>query len=385
MTIRSVDKEWRKELTDALHADASKLRIICPYIKVGALETLLCHLPANVPVQVITRYNLDDFAEGVSDIAALRKLLDRGAGVRGVLNLHAKLYLFGASRAVITSANLTDAALDTNHEFGVVAEDADIIKSCRDYFDDLWQRADNNLRPDDLDEWEETVTAARAGLHDEKLSLKDFGADVGIAERATVQVPTFAAGVATQAFVKFLGNDNNRVPLSFSTIEEIGLAGCHQVVCYPATKRPRGVKDDAVIFMGRLASGDRNDIRIFGRAIGRAYTDGRDDATPADIERRQWRGKYSRYVRVRNTEFVLGTMQNGVSLNELMNTLGADAFAATQRNAARGEGNTNPRRAYLSQAAVELSTEGLSWLGERLQASFDAYGKVPQDTLNRLD
>ena len=37
MTIRLVDTGWDKELTDALRADASELRIICPFIKVRAL------------------------------------------------------------------------------------------------------------------------------------------------------------------------------------------------------------------------------------------------------------------------------------------------------------------------------------------------------------
>ena len=112
---------------------------------------------------------------------------------------------------------------------------------------------------------------------------------------------------------------------------------------------------------------------------------GRDDATSADIALRSWKEKWSRYIRVHHAEFVAGTMANGVFLNELMGTLGADSFAPTQRNAARGHGNTNPRRAYLQQAAVELSAEGLSWLGEQLQAAFDTHGKVPQDALDQQD
>ena len=77
MTIRLVDEGWRRELAEAVRADASELRIICPFIKVGALESLLSGQPGNV--QVITRFNLADFAEGVSDIAVLRKLLDINA------------------------------------------------------------------------------------------------------------------------------------------------------------------------------------------------------------------------------------------------------------------------------------------------------------------
>ena len=148
--------------------------------------------------------------------------------------------------------------------------------------------------------------------------------------------------------------------------------------------RASGVQDEAIIFIARLTR-EPNDIRIFGQAIGMRHQPGRDDATSADIALRSWKEKWSRYIRVHHAEFVAGTMANGVFLNELMGTLGADSFAPTQRNAARGHGNTNPRRAYLQQAAVELSAEGLSWLGEQLQAAFDTHGKVPQDALDQQD
>lgn len=41
MTIRLVDGGWGKELIDAQRADASDLKIICPFIKAGALARLL--------------------------------------------------------------------------------------------------------------------------------------------------------------------------------------------------------------------------------------------------------------------------------------------------------------------------------------------------------
>lgn len=78
-------------------------------------------------------------------------------------------------------------------------------------------------------------------------------------------------------------------------------------------------------------------------------------------------------------------MGNGVSPNKLMETLGADSFATTQRNATRGEGNTNPRSAYRRQPHVELSAEGLLRLSELLQEAFDAHGKIPQERPDKLD
>jgi hypothetical protein len=128
-----------------------------------------------------------------------------------------------------------------------------------------------------------------------------------------------------------------------------------------------------------------NDICVFGRAIGMRHVPGRDDATQEDIARRESKARWPRYIRVHHAEFVAGTMANGVSLNELMSALGANSFASTRRNAQRGEGNTDPRQAYQQQPAVELSAEGITWLGERLQATFDRHGKVPQDDLDKLD
>ena len=115
------------------------------------------------------------------------------------------------------------------------------------------------------------------------------------------------------------------------------------------------------------------------------YQPGRDDASLADIELREWKARWSRYIRVHHAEFVDGAMENGISLNELMDTLGANSFASTERNAASGKGNTNPRFAYRQQASVELSNKGFEWLAGRLQEAFETYGTVSRNSLDELD
>ena len=144
MNFRLVDAGWDKVLGDALRADSSSVRIVCPFIKKRAAERMLIRGKPQT-IQVITRFNLGDFSEGVSDTSALRLLLERGAQIRGVRNLHAKLYLYGRGRAIVTAANLTDAALLRNHEFGFVADDVGIVGRCHQYFDDLWRRAGKDL------------------------------------------------------------------------------------------------------------------------------------------------------------------------------------------------------------------------------------------------
>ena len=381
--FRLVDEQWDKQFAQASRKGTDSLRIICPYIKEGALNRLLRRKPREI--QVITRFNLTDFATGVSDIIALRRLLDAGATIRGVKNLHAKLYLFGESRAIITSANLTEAAMRRNHELGTVSDDVTLMKKCHAYFESLWERAGSDLQGERLNNWHQKVTLyqVRGGRPNDAVGLDDFGVEAGIVKAPPDKLPLVVAETS-QAFVKLLGSGDNRSLPSIHALEEIKGSGCHWAVSYPARRRPISVRDGDVIFMGRLTE-DPNDIRVFGRAIGMAYQEGRDDATGSDIERRSWKERWARYIRVHSAEFVDGTLADGVSLNEMMDALEENSVASTQRNAARGEGNTNPRRSYSQQPAIKLSAEGILWLGERLQGAFERHGKVSQEELDELD
>lgn len=383
MNFRLVETGWDKELENALLMAHSGVRVISPFIKRNAAERLLSRGKPET-LEIITRFNLDDFSEGVSDIAALRLLMANGARIRGIRNLHSKLYLFGNRRAIVTSANLTEAALLRNHEFGFVAEEPGIVAQCRQYFDGLWKRGKADLTAERLAAWNDTVTRhlARGAPPGTRTSLGDEGADAGLPPDPIILVPRIAN--AGQAFVKFFGEGHNRAEPFSPVLTEVRDSGCHWSCTYPKGKRPRRVRDGAVMFMGHLVKHPK-DILVFGRAVGMQHQPGRDDASPADLLRRSWKSDWPHYVRVHHAEFVAGELSNGVSLNELMDELGSDAFASTQRNAAAGEGNVNPRSALRQQAAVELSPEGFAWLGEQLERAFAEHGKLPADELAKLD
>ena len=129
------------------------------------------------------------------------------------------------------------------------------------------------------------------------------------------------------------------------------------------------------MFISRLVEG--SDTRVFGLAVAMKHVPGRDNATPHDIALRPWKSNWPHYIRVHHAEFVAGTMQNGMSLGELMNTLGADSFASTQRNRERGSGNIKPRRALMQQPGVKLclsmatrgSANGSRRLSKRMEGS----------------
>ncbi|MDE2717681.1 MAG: phospholipase D family protein [Chloroflexota bacterium] len=360
---------------------AGELRIVSPFIKVGALTGI--PFDGSGGIRVITRFDLSDFAEGASDIGAVRKLLDCGASVRGIRNLHAKLYLFGGVRAIVTSANLTVSGLRRNREFGLVTEDGAAIGKCLAYFDELWRLGGSDLEREQLDDWDHRVTTYRAsgGRLAHRPCLPDMGKALVDSGSVSGRIPQIFADAA-QAFVKFTGSDYDRCSLSSTTYEWVKTSGCHWGVNY--SKRPRNVEDGDVMFISRLTK--EPGIRVFGRAIAvRHRDDGRDDVTKQDIERRERKERWPYYVRVHDAEFIDGTMSNGVSLRELTAELGADSFASTQRNATRGEGNTDPGRALRQQPQVRLSAQGFAWLNERLQQALDKHGAISHAKLANLD
>ncbi len=154
-----------------------------------------------------------------------------------------------------------------------------------------------------------------------------------------------------QGFVKRFGLSYDRWTRSRSVVEAVRNVGCNWALSYPIGKRPRKVRDGDLIFMGWFVE-EPNDILVYGRAAGMQHVPGRDDATDADVKLRPWKVKWPHYIRVRNAEFLGGTLSNGVSLNRLMDALGPDAFMSTQRNAAQGWGNVVPRRAYMLALCV---------------------------------
>jgi hypothetical protein len=278
-------------------------------------------------------------------------------------------------RAIVTSANLTEAGLNRNHELGFVCEGGKSARACRQHFDVLWDLCEPDLTEARLDEFQDEIDrflARRGGRV--YIDLPDEGADAGggFLERDQTHRPAWF-DEPPASFVKFFGRNIQRLTRSDSIRTEIRRSGCSVVCSYPKNKRPWSVETGSTMFVGRLVK-NPNDILIFGRAVAIAYEPGRDDASAADIGRRQWRAQWSRYIRVHHGQFLAGTFANGVSLNELMRDLGADSFASTQAHREAGDGNTNPRSAYPRQPHVRLSPQGRDWVTERLEAAFDVHG-----------
>lgn len=373
-----VDRGWWAEIEQAASKCRGELRIVCPFITKAAVEHILRAQP-ELRFKVITRFRLEDWATGVSSPKALRLLLAKQATIRGIKDLHAKLFVFDRNVAILGSTNLTHAALRRNHELGVVITHQQSVQRCSRYFDDLWRDAGSTLTPELLARYERELgeICRKGGPQKPGPLYPDYGAAVS---RVSAAPPFVERAGADGSFIKFFGTTTNRF-FETDTIEsELVRSGCHWACGY--SKRPRNVNHGSVVFLARLM---KNDTTIFGRAIAFPYHDGVDDATPEDIAKRQWKDTWPYHVRVLHPEFVAGTFSNGVSLFQLMDDLGADSFLTTQVHAKSGRGNTDPRAALRRQPSVSLSKQAYSLLTERLEQTFAVHGKLDLAKLPNLD
>lgn len=132
-------RQHRTRLEDLLKTTDGLVRIASAYVT----ETeLLAGLGAR-EVRLLTSLLRMDIITGASSLDSLRSLIEGGVHCRCVTRgprLHAKVYIFGEELAVVTSANLTWNALDSNIEAGVQLG-GNSVKELGVWFDTLWKRS----------------------------------------------------------------------------------------------------------------------------------------------------------------------------------------------------------------------------------------------------
>jgi HKD family nuclease len=385
MDFKFIDTGWAKIFEEISARNSNEYKFITPFIQLNTIKTILRNRK-NLQFKLITRFNLSDFFDGVSNLDAIEYILKRGDEIKGLKNLHSKLYVFDSREAILSSANLTQAALLKNFEFGMHTSSPEAISSLESYFDNLWEKIPSTLNYQQIEKWRKEIDSeAKKGKNSyENRDLKDYGHSLKNTQKTGSEKYFSNLKNEKQYFIKFFGEGNNRANRDMHILEEIERSGCHWACTYPTNKRPRKVRDGAIMFMGRLSS-NPNDILIYGYATGKSYKDGRDDATQYDLKIRSWKEKWPRYIRVHDAHFINGTLKDGISMNELMEKFGYNSFASTLRNKIKEDGNINPRTAYMQQASVELTEDAASWLKDTIDTKLSYYGQISNSILSKIE
>ena len=317
MNFNFIDNNWAKLFDTVSQRNMHHFKFITPFIQLNTIKNIINKRSFNF--NLITRFNLNDFYNGVSSLEALEYLINNGGKVKGIKNLHSKLYLFDAKEAILSSANLTQAALLRNYEFGMHTINAEALTVMEQYFDNLWSNIPTTLNLKQIHSWRKELDAQlKKGKNSYKApNLNDYGCSVDDKTNGEADTSIVSTLDSNQSFIKFFGEGHNRADVNMTVLEEVKRSGCHWACSYPTKRTPRNVKDGAMIFMGRLVS-NPNDILIYGYAIGNQYKESRDDASPYDLKIRSWKKKWSKYIRVHDAKFINATLNDGISMNDLM-------------------------------------------------------------------
>lgn len=360
-------KNWYNSFLTELKK-TKKLRIVSPFINDQVIRKIQTKFDFK-NFELLTRYNLRDFASGVSSLESLQFAVENGAQVFGIKGLHSKIYLFDNRAAIITSANLTNGGLINNHECGILVTDVMILKSLHQHFNELKNMTGSPLSIDICEEWLEQL----AGVIIEKndiTSLPDYGAS------------EFTVDEEKAHYVKFFGSAKFRESYTSHVKQEINRSLSHYACGFSLNKKPRRINDGDIIYLARMVS--PNDYSIFGKAEAIEFVESRDRASKEDKIERPFKNNYPIYLRIRNCTFIDATMGDCVLLYELINALGPQSFPTTKSAFENGQKNINPYRSLAQQPYVRLTSEAVNWLEPRFQDALKRFGKVEKSFLASL-
>jgi hypothetical protein len=121
---------WTQYFDDLVRTAKDSLVICSPYVGQApcerVMDILLGRSDGRPPATyLLTDLSVDNMLSGVTDVAAILELARSipQITIRFLPSLHAKVYVADTARAVITSANLTEAGLRRNFEYGVLLDD----------------------------------------------------------------------------------------------------------------------------------------------------------------------------------------------------------------------------------------------------------------------
>ncbi len=369
--IKTIKNNWLHEFKNELK-DINHVRIVSPFITDNMVRHLLELFSGN-RLQVITRYNLNDFKKGVSSLKAIERLLNAKAEIKSVKDLHSKLYLFDKKSVIITSANFTNGGFFNNKEFGILSYESSTITESTNYFNNLWNIDTKLLDVNVTKDWKTQISNSKPTPRP-KDNLPDYGASL-----------TDKIIKNRRYFIKFFGKNEHRVLLNYNSKSEIENGCCHYALSFSRKsndKRPRKYRTGDVVFMARMIH--NNDYAIFGKGITIAHNDIRDIAGPNDQKHVPWIYDWPILIRVYNTIFIDSTMQNCPKMSELIEELDYDSFLRTSQKHSNGIENINPWNSLRQQADIWLSEAGAVWMEQKFAEAISINGKVSDSFINQF-
>ena len=177
----------------------SRMLIASPYVN-DAVVNLAGLLPLEVAKTVVTKTDLRDFRVGTSNLDSLRTLAQKGAKIRSLHNLHAKVYVFDETTALVTSANATFGGMRRNRECGLAVEDRQSVSNLADL---VLSGFGSDMPPRAISLAE--LSRLRSALPLIDVSLPKIPANDSLAEKILTSEATFSVPNRAELLSQFTG------------------------------------------------------------------------------------------------------------------------------------------------------------------------------------
>ena len=144
---------------------SSRMLVGSPYVNDGIIK-LTDMVSKAVSRVLITRTDLRDFATRSSSLDTLCTLARDGVAIYSLRHLHAKMYVFDNSSALVTSANATNSGMRRNLECGLSTNDRSLVENlAKSLMSGLGaDQPPTKVKPNELENLQGAVEAIKVAL-----------------------------------------------------------------------------------------------------------------------------------------------------------------------------------------------------------------------------
>lgn len=398
MSIHIISKGFGDRFNSLLDETLMEINIISPFIgrNTGKSFANIIETIDGMNSNIITRFNREEFIQGASSLDGLERLLQAGAKLYALQNLHTKLYIFDNKSVIMGSANFTFNGFFRNHEFGMCMEDeSEFAQECTNYFFGLLNKIVK--MPEDWEITQEKIDSERIYVNnaianrrknDNIPNIVKWGARIdevtGSQEKSHSVLPevdfiekTLKAdpilGANSGIWIKFEGGSDNGIPNDLiymdrkrDRYEYINRTNFH--------RRPTGIKNGQTVFMAVISWKDNTNQGvpiIVGYAESKGFLDS-NIMTNSDLRSPDWIKSFPYYIELQNGKFIKAPIKFGISLNDLCRELNTDLYPGTIGKKNISFESIMSR--HHQKSHIQITSIARDYLIDQLEALFKLHG-----------
>ena len=395
-----------EKIMDLFDSAKQSIRIVSPFLT-KSMTDKLCRVVADqhISCTFITRLYIEDLVAKANSIEALSDMLSAGLDVLAVKGLHAKLYIFDDSSAVVGSANFTSSGFKSNIELSLLIQDEpELLQEIIAYFDSFSTKVashpeahlSNSVLEDAqkryLAHWSEKKSSGiiRSGkMYGASLDKKsafsstsDLTKELDDARKDNDLIFSLFRETEKQEqihfpqtiWMKLSGAADDRLqpdePLPMSCVDLNGKK--IYVSNYPF--KVQSIKDGDEIYMAALTTDlkGRNQPVIVGRGHLRSFDDS-NYILPKWVEEYPWMDRYPWYAVINDCKIVDASVNKGIPMDSVWEALGSDTYLSSF---GRSEDIASVAKKHYQKAHIRLSGNAKVFIDKRLDSFFEQYGCI---------